>query len=106
MQSGREGSQASTLPSDLEKEVRLNTDRRRKKRKSLRGLQEQRQLLVTIAALLKISLEKHVYLKYISIKKKLFVSNNLSKQEKKNMICWLYLPTRIIIMTVLNKHSN
>ena len=43
--SGREGSQASTLPSDLEREVRLNTGRRRK--------EEQMQLSGAIAALLK-----------------------------------------------------
>ena len=38
----------------------LDTDRRRKKRKSLEELQEQRQLPVAIAALLKISLEIHI----------------------------------------------
>ena len=55
-----DGSQASTLLSDLEREDRLDTDRRRKKRKSLWELQEQRQLPIAIAALLKMSLEIHV----------------------------------------------
>ena len=41
-------------------EDRLETDRRRKKRKSLGELQEQSQLPGAIAALLKISLEIHV----------------------------------------------
>ena len=44
----------------MEREDRLDTDRRRKKRKSLEELQEQRQLLGAIAALLKIFLEIHI----------------------------------------------
>ena len=49
----------------MEREDRLDTDRRRKKRKSLEELQEQRQLPVAIAALLKISLEIHIPLKIL-----------------------------------------